>query len=323
MIISRTPFRLSFAGGGTDLLQFHCEEEGAVLSTALNKYMYITVNKRFDETLRLSYSKTEIHSSVRNIEHPILKYILSKYKPDGGLEIISMADIPSGTGLGSSSSFTVGVLNALKKYLKLQPSPEQLAREACDIEINRLGEPIGKQDQYIAAYGGLQFIRFQPKGQVLVEPVNCSANTKVKLKSSCLLFFTGLTRDSKSVLKEQSEKTNMKRDVLREMAAIAKKMKLVLERDDNLDLFGNLLHEAWVLKKSMASNISNPRIDEWYDRAKRAGALGGKILGAGSGGFLMLFCEPSKQVAVTQELKELKPFQVEFENQGSQIIFEG
>jgi len=323
MIISRTPFRLSFAGGGSDLQSFYQEEEGAVLSTALNKYMYITANRRFDHTIRLSYSKTEIHEKVSQIDHPIFKYVLNKYLPDGGIELISMADIPSGSGLGSSSSFTVGLLHALKGYMGQFQTAENLASEACDIEINQLHEPIGKQDQYIAAYGGLQFIRFLPNGETHVDPIVCSAETRKKLEASCLLFFTGLTRNAKDILTEQKSNTASKREELRKMVVIARKMKGVLEKDGSLESFGRLLDEAWQIKRGLASNISTSQIDQWYERALKAGALGGKILGAGSGGFLMVFCEPDKKESVRQELKELRPFECGFDTQGSKIIFMG
>ncbi len=323
MIISRTPLRLSFAGGGSDLPSFYEEQEGAVLSTAINKYMYITVNRRFDDSIRLSYSKTEICESVDQIEHPIFKYVLKKYAPEGGLEVISMADVPSGTGLGSSSSFTVGLLHALNGFKGKFRSAEDLASEASEIEIEKLKEPIGKQDQYIAAHGGLQFIRFLPSGEVFSDPVVCSAKIKSELEASCMMFFTGITRDAKSVLSEQKANTTGKGEVLKEMVKHAASMKKILEDGQSLDAFGNHLHEAWMLKKSMASNISSPQIDSWYDSAREAGALGGKILGAGSGGFLMLFCSPNKQERVRSALKDLKVFNARFEPQGSKIIFMG
>jgi D-glycero-alpha-D-manno-heptose-7-phosphate kinase len=323
VIITRTPFRLSFAGGGTDLPSFFYEEEGAVLSTALNKYMHITVNRRFDQTIRLSYSKTEIRETVNDVEHPIFRSVLKRHAPQGGLELISMADIPSGTGLGSSSSFTVGLLHAVQGFLGKSKTADTLAQEACEIEIDELHEPVGKQDQYIAAFGGLQFIRFHPTGKVFVEPVVCAEKTKAELEASCLLFFTGITRDAKVVLKEQSENTNDKREVLREMAQHAHRLRKVLERGEKLESFGRILHEAWQLKKSVARNVSNPQIDAWYDAGLKAGATGGKILGAGSGRFLMLFCTPEKQPAVRQALSDLRPFDIKFDPQGSRIIFVG
>lgn len=324
MIISRTPFRLSFAGGGSDLPSYYLEEEGAVLSTALNKYMYVTVNKRFDESIRLSYSKTEIRNSVSEIDHPIFKLVLEEEAKEGGLEIISMADIPSGTGLGSSSSFTVGLLHALRGFKGQFQTAEELARDACITEIEKLKEPIGKQDQYIAAYGGLQYIRFLPSGDVCVDPIVCTEDTRKKLESHCMLFFTGLTRDAKTVLSEQKASTNNKRDTLREMVSMASEMKSLLETNPrSLDGFGQLLNAAWELKKSVSQKISNPSIDKWYEQALDAGAWGGKILGAGAGGFLMIFCDPSRHDKVKNALEELKPFDVAFERQGSKIIFMG
>lgn len=330
MIIARTPFRISFLGGGTDLPDFYREEEGAVLSTTINKYMHITVNNRFDETYRLSYSKTEICKSVDEIEHKILKNVLSKYdqaaraKNGGrGLEILSMADIPSGTGLGSSSSFTVALLHAMKAHIGQFQSAEALAREACQIEIDELHEPIGKQDQYAAAFGGLQFIRFLPTGEVACEPVICSRETKKELESSMMLFYTGMTRSASGVLSEQKSKTESKRETLRAMRGLAIRLKAILEGGQGIGRVGELLHEGWMMKKTLASGVSASQIDQWYDRARAAGASGGKILGAGGGGFLMVLCEPEKQAKVREELKELRLVPVELDSFGSRIIFVG
>lgn len=324
MIISRTPFRLSFAGGGSDLPEYFLSEgvdEGAVLSTAINKYMYVTINRRFDESVRLSYSKTEICEFVDQIQHPIMKAVLKEYAPEGGLEVISMADVPSGTGLGSSSSFTVGLLHSMNGFLGQYKSADALAEEACAIEIEKLKEPIGKQDQYIAAHGGLQFIKFNRNGSVSVDPVICGESTRSELESSCMMFFTGQTRSAKTVLNEQKSNTNSKKEAIKQMVEYARKMKSILENGETLKKFGELLHESWLLKKTLASNISNPEIDNWYGQALEAGASGGKILGAGSGGFLMIFCEPQKQVRIVQALKGLRRFDMRFEKQGSKIIF--
>jgi D-glycero-alpha-D-manno-heptose-7-phosphate kinase len=330
MIISRTPFRISFLGGGTDLPSFYREEEGAVLSTTIDKYMYITINDRFDPSYRLAYSKTEICKSVDEIEHKIFHCVLKKYaamaeKRNGGrgLEILSMADIPSGTGLGSSSSFTVGLLHALKAHIGQFQSAESLAAEASQIEIEDLLEPIGKQDQYAAAYGGLQYIRFLPSGEVSCEPVICSRETKASLEQSILLFYTGMTRSASGVLSEQKSNTNQKRETLREMKNLAGRMKYALENHGSTTQVGELLHEGWMLKKTLASGISATQIDEWYERARRAGASGGKILGAGGGGFLMVVCEPAKQEMVRQELSELRAIPIAMESFGSRIIFVG
>jgi D-glycero-alpha-D-manno-heptose-7-phosphate kinase len=330
VIISRTPFRISFLGGGTDLPAFYNEEEGAVLSTTIDKYIYITVNDRFDETYRLSYSKTEICKSVDEIEHKIFRSVLGRYgelarKKSGGrgLELLSMADIPSGTGLGSSSSFTVALLHAMKAHIGRFQSAEELAAEASHIEIEELREPIGKQDQYAAAYGGLQYIRFLPSGEVSAEPVICSKETKRGLQESVLLFYTGLTRSASGVLSEQKENTASKRETLRAMKGLAYRLKQILESGDKIDRVGELLHEGWMMKKTLASGISGGQIDEWYERARKAGATGGKILGAGGGGFLMVLCHPDKQEKVRKELSELKAIPVELESFGSRIIFVG
>jgi D-glycero-alpha-D-manno-heptose-7-phosphate kinase len=330
VIISRTPFRVSFLGGGTDLPSFYEEDEGAVLSCTINKYMYITVNDRFDTSYRLAYSKTEICESIEQIEHRIFKNVLQKYahlahaKNGGrGLEILSMADIPGGTGLGSSSSFTVGLLHAIKAHVGLFQSAEQLASEASRIEIDELKEPIGKQDQYAAAYGGLQFIRFHSGGAVSSDPVICSSKTKQNLQACMMLFYTGITRSASQVLTEQKSNTGQKRETLKEMARMAYQLKGILENGKSLSEAGALLHEGWNLKKTMASGISATQIDEWYDRARSAGAWGGKILGAGGGGFLMVLCDPSAQYKVEAELHELRRVPVELDGFGSKIIFVG
>ncbi len=330
MIISRTPFRISFLGGGTDLPSFYNEEEGAVLSCTIDKYMYITVNDRFDETYRLSYSKTEIAKSPDEVEHKIFRYVLQKYgalareKSGGrGLEILSMADIPGGTGLGSSSTFTVGLLHAIKGHVGVFQSAEQLAAEASAIEIEELREPIGKQDQYAAAYGGLQYIRFHPSGEVAADPVICTRQTKKDLQASMMLFFTGITRSASAVLSEQKSNTDRKRETLREMKKLATRGKEVLEQNRPLKEFGDLLHQGWNLKKTMASGISGAQIDQWYERAMAAGAWGGKILGAGGGGFLLMLAHPEKRAAIQAELRDLRPIPIELESFGSKIIFVG
>ncbi len=328
MIISRTPFRISFLGGGTDLPSFYEQEEGAVLSTTINKYMYITVNDRFDDSYRLSYSKTEIVNSVEEIDHKIFKVVLKKYaslarEKNGkrGLEILSMADIPGGTGLGSSSSFTVSLLHAMKAHCGVFQSASDLAKEASEIEIDILHEPIGKQDQYAAAFGGLQFIRFLPDGQVSCDPVICSKKEKADLQASMLLLYTGKTRSASKVLSEQKSNTSIKREELRAMAQLAYKMKQKLEESAPISKVGELLHEGWQIKKTLASGIADPQIDQWYQAARDAGAWGGKILGAGGGGFLLVLCDPDKKARIASQLKDLRPIDVEFDSFGSKIIF--
>ena len=323
MIISRTPFRVSFMGGGTDLPEFYREEEGAVLSTTINKFMYITINNRFDSSYRLSYSKTEICNSITQIEHPIFKNVLQKYGPPGqGMEIISMADIPAGTGLGSSSSFTVGLLHALKAHLGQFQSAEDLAAEASRIEIEDLKEPIGKQDQYAAAYGGLQMIRFLPDGEVVTEPLVLKERTRLTLESSMMMFYTGTVRKAAEVLAEQKSRTESKREVLRQMRDQAYQMRELLRSETTgVADTGRLLNEAWRLKKSLVSSISNSEINDAYDTAMKHGAWGGKLLGAGGGGFLLMLAPPESHAAIETALAHYRRIPIRFEKLGSRIIF--
>lgn len=322
MIITRTPFRISFVGGGTDLPEFYRIEPGAVVSTAINKYMYIVVNKRFDDTIRVSYSKTEIVKDVEEIQHRAVREALKLVGITKGVEIVSIADIPAGTGLGSSSSFTVGLLNALYAYKGFLKSAEELANEACHIEIDILGEPIGKQDQYIAAYGGLRYTQFNADGTVFTEPIIYSKVSKEKLNRNLLLFYTGVTREAGNILKEQQ--ANAKQDdklaCLRKMRDLAFELKQQLNDNSSPDVLGEFLHKGWMLKKQLASGISDDRIDEYYERAIRAGALGGKILGAGGGGFLLLYCPKERQLQVKEALG-LRQLDFSFEPEGSKIIY--
>ena len=331
MIITRTPFRISFAGGGSDLEAFYAEESGAVISTAIDKYMYLMVKERFGDTFRVSYSRTELTDRADQIEHPIVRECLALSGMQRGLEIVSVADLPAQSGMGSSSSFTVGLLHALAALQGRVVSPRALAEQACHIEIERLHEPIGKQDQYIAAFGGLQFIQFHPDGHVSVDPVVCRPAVRRELNRRLLLFFTGLTRDAREVLGRQRSGTADRRPALRRLCRIAHDMRDVLTSDDagdavpsaHLEGFGRLLHEAWEVKKSVEGTISNPAIDSWYERGLAAGALGGKLLGAGSGGFLLFFCEPDNQPRLREALAELRPVSFTLEPEGSKVIFVG
>jgi len=323
MIISRTPFRASFAGGGTDLRDFYRQEAGAVTCATVSRYMFITVNKRFDETIRVSYSKTEIVEDFEAIQHPIVREALRLTGLTEGLEITSIADLPAGTGMGSSSAFTVGLLNALHAYAGQYAPAEQLAEEACRIEIDILGEPIGKQDQYAAAYGGLNHIRFNPDDTVFVDPVITPREVQKELDANLLLFYTGRTRSASGILGRQQEETDRKRDVLRRMRQIAETMARVVQDGRRLNDFGDLLHEAWQLKRGLADGISNPDIDRWYEAARAAGALGGKVLGAGGGGFLLFFVERQNQDRVRRRLATLRELPFRLEPQGSKIIYVG
>ena len=324
MIISRTPLRISFAGGGSDLPAFYRNEPGAVLSTAINKYIYITLNRKFDEKIRASYSVTEIVDSIAEIKHELIREGLRLAGVDGGIEITSISDVPSrGTGLGSSSTYTVGLLNALYAFKGQHADAARLGREASRIEIDICGKPIGKQDQYIAAFGGMQFIQFNPDGTVFVDPVVCLPDTKQRLEQWLLLLYTGVTRSADGILAEQSRNTESdedKREALRAMVAIARQLRRALS-DNDLRSFGELLHQGWLEKRKLAGGISSPQIDAWYETARRHGAIGGKILGAGGGGFLLLHAPPEKHAQISSALPKLKPIDFRFEPQGSKIIF--
>lgn len=323
MIITRTPFRVSFVGGGTDLPDFYHLEPGAVVSTAIDKYMYIVVNKCFDDTIRISYSKTEIVKDVEQIQHPIVREALKLTGITRGIEVVSIADIPAGTGLGSSSSFTVGLLNALYAYKGVLKSAEELAKEACHIEIDIVGEPIGKQDQYITAYGGLHYIQFNPDETVFTEPIIYPSQSKDELSQNLLLFYSGETREAGSMLRQQ--KANMaqsnKLELLKRMRDMTTELKNHLNNNSSPDVLGGFLHRGWQLKKQLSTGISNDRIDEYYKKALNAGALGGKILGAGGGGFLLVYCPKENQVKLQQALSDLPLTRLLLEPEGSKIIY--
>lgn len=321
MIIVQTPLRVSLFGGGTDFPSFFREEGGCVLSTAIDKYIFITVKKRFDDLLRVGYTRTEMVERVEDIQHELFREAIRLTGIKKGIEITSMGDIPSaGSGLGSSSTVTVGTLHALYTYLGEIVPAERLAREACEIEINILGKPIGIQDQYIAAYGGLRFIEFHQDGSVTLEKVELDARSKRRLNESMLLFFTGKTRQADSILTEQVNNINQRRAILRRMADMARTAHAEL-KSGQPDAIGFILHEAWELKKQLASGISNGEIDLMYSAARQAGAIGGKITGAGGGGFLLLYCPYEKQEAVRDALKGLQELPFQVENDGSKVIF--
>ena len=325
MIISRTPLRISFCGGGTDLPAFYEHSgSGAVVSTSINKYIYITVNRKFDNTIRASYSVTEIVDSAKEIKHELIRESLDLLGIHGGIEITSIADIPSsGTGLGSSSCFTVGLLNALYAYTHRSAGKQRLAREACEIEINRLKKPIGKQDQYASAYGGLTYYQFNADGTVFAEPIHCSPKRKAELESRLFLMYTGKVRSADGILSEQSKNSRDSADVqrvLNKMKSQADDLRDALNAD-NLDSFGELLHEGWLLKRQVASGVTTPVIDEWYETARNHGAIGGKLLGAGGGGFLLFYAYPENQAQIKAALPDLVACPFRFDPQGSQIVY--
>lgn len=321
MIIVQTPLRLSFFGGGTDFREFLREEEGCVLTSAIDKYIYVIIKERFDDLIRVGWTRTEMVASVDEIQHELVREALRKVGILRGVEISTMADIPSaGSGLGSSSTVTVGLLNAMYQYRGEQVSDERLAREACEIEIDVLGKPIGMQDQYIAAYGGLRFIRFLPDGQVRLEHLWLSEQDKSRLSEHILLFYTGVERRSADVLGEQQANINDRRAELRAIRDLAWQARSCLDARDFAGL-GELLHRSWQLKKRLASKVTNGSIDALYDRARAAGALGGKITGAGGGGFLLIYCRPEHREAVRAALADLRELPVRLERDGSKVIF--
>ncbi len=324
MIISRTPLRISFVGGGSDLASFYKTHMGAVVTTAINKYVYIAVNNQFDGRIIINYSKTEIVRSVSDIKNNLAREAIRLSGVKGGIHITSIADIPSeGTGMGSSSSYIVGLLNALYAFQGKHVNAEKLAREACKIEIDILKKPIGKQDQHIAAYGGLQYMQFNSDDSVYVDPIICKAETKRLLEKRLLLFYTGITRSADTILAKQisnmaREKT--KRAIMNKMVSLAKQMQNALNKD-RLDTFGEMLHENWILKTQMAGNITNKKIDIWYTIARKNGAIGGKLLGAGGGGFLLFYAPEEKHAKIIQALSMLIYQEFAFEPQGTKIIF--
>lgn len=323
MIISRTPLRMSFVGGGSDLPAFYRDEPGAVLSTAIDKYMYIAVNRKFDGRIRVSYSQTEEVDTRQQVQHPLVREALDVTGIDGGVEIASLADIPSqGSGLGSSSTYTVGLLNALFAYRSEYKSKQALAELACDIEIARCGEPIGKQDQYAAAYGGLNLYQFNPDDSVLVDPVLCSPDLLNRLEQSILVFFTGRTRSASAILARQSEmlRADDRKALVRRMVALTFDLKRELECG-SLDAVGTILDENWRLKSQLAAGITDAEIDAWYATGRANGATGGKLLGAGNGGFLMFFASPDRHKSIINSLHMLQPMRFAFDRNGTQIVF--
>jgi D-glycero-alpha-D-manno-heptose-7-phosphate kinase len=321
MIVVQTPLRVSLFGGGTDFADFYSRQGGCVLSSAIDKYIFVIVKERFDDLIRVGYTRTEMVASLDEVQHELVREALRQCGITGGIEVATMADIPSaGSGLGSSSTVTVGLLNALYTYQGLPATAGQLAREACQIEIDVLGKPIGVQDQYIAAYGDLRFLQFQPDGAVLVESVAVDEKVKRGLNERLLLFFTGMTRRSSDVLHEQRANIGRRLGVLAEMKLLALEAKECLTAGDHRPI-GPLLHRGWELKKRMASGVSNEKIDQLYHAARQAGAIGGKITGAGGGGFLLLYCPLQCQDDVRLALDGLQELPFALERDGSKVIF--
>lgn len=323
MLITKTPFRISFCGGGSDLAAYYEKYGGCVLSTSINKYMYLSIHPYFNEKqTMLKYSENELIEDLKEIKHKIFYQVLNDMQVSG-VEISSTADVPGGTGLGSSSTFTVGLLHTLYSYKGKFASKAKLAKEACEVEIEKLKSPIGKQDQYAAAYGGLNFIRFNKDGTVSVSPIMMQVETYKRLQENLIMFYTGVTRSANDILTEQKKKIteDAKNDNLKKMCRLAEEMKMALENND-LSCFGTILDQSWELKRTLASGISSVEIDKAYEIAMESGALGGKLLGAGGGGFLLFYCEPENQEKLRKRIG-LKEFEFQFEQDGTSVVYIG
>ncbi|HEY3875006.1 MAG TPA: GHMP kinase [Candidatus Kapabacteria bacterium] len=322
MLISQTPLRISLAGGGTDLRAYYKDSDGFVVSTAIDKYVYVLIKERFDSKIYLNYAaRKEIVDDISEIQHELVRESGIMAGLRNGFELATFADIPSeGSGLGSSSSLTVGLLNAMHTFMGRQVRHDQLAEEACNIEIEILKKPIGKQDQYIAAHGGLSAITFHGTERVTTERLNLTERERHDLGQRVMLFFTNVTRQASNILREQREKTSDNRATLQAIHALGKKIEAAI-RARKFDEIGEVLDENWELKKKLASGITTSRIDDMYTRAKAAGAMGGKVAGAGGGGFLLLYVMPQYQAKVREALSEYRQMPVMLDNFGATIIF--
>jgi D-glycero-alpha-D-manno-heptose-7-phosphate kinase len=327
MIITRTPFRLTLGGGGTDLPSFYQEHGGFIFAVAIDKYMYINLKPTIlEDTIRVQYSKLELVSHASELQHNLAREALSYFQINNGIEIVSIADIPAGTGLGSSSCYLVGLLNALHSLVQAQASTRHLAEEACYIELERLQKPIGKQDQYMAAFGGLTTLDIARDGNVTVSRLALSTDLLHSLEGNILLFYTGCARDATMILQEQNGAT-IRREA-RVVGSLCEIKDIGIEIRDcvihgNLRRFGELLDIHWQTKKRLSGGISSPQIDQWYELAKENGAIGGKISGAGGGGFLMLYCEgPKQRLRDAMHRAGLRELQFRFEFEGSKVVLD-
>ena len=324
MIISRTPFRISFVGGGTDLRSFYTEEPGQVLSTSIDKYIYVVVKRQVgivEYKYRVNWSKVEFCHDIEDIEHPIVREALKLFEIDFPIEITTFSDIPGSTGLGSSSAFSVGLVHALHALKGKHATKHALASKAGSIEVDILKRTMGKQDHFASAYGNVNIFTFNSDESITVEPVFYSREVRDELESNLMLFYTEIKRDASEVLESQNKATQNKRSVLAKMRDLVVPLRDVLSGSHNMRRFGEILHEGWLLKKSITSDISSPIIDGYYEKARQAGAVGGKLLGAGGGGFLLLYVEPENQVNVTSTLKDLFCLDVKLDNGGTRITY--
>jgi D-glycero-alpha-D-manno-heptose-7-phosphate kinase len=324
MIITRSPLRISLGGGGTDIPSYYQEHEGFLLAAAIDRYVYVTVMRPFTEGIYLKYSEIEHVVQVANVKHPIIREVLAEFElKTPQVEITTLADIPSGTGLGSSGSFTTALLKALYAHYRKNIHPEQLAELACKIEIEKLGEPIGKQDQYIAAYGGITEFNFHKDGSVSSAPLNLSVKTVHDLEDNLLLFFTGISRSAGSILKDQVDKSKQKDSKMVENLHFTKDLglrsKAALVQGDTKK-FGELMHEHWEHKKSRSSGMTSDFIDDAYGQAMRAGAVGGKLVGAGGGGFLMFYAHDKEMLRKKMSQLRLEEVRFQFDFEGTKVI---
>ncbi len=324
MIISRTPFRISFFGGGTDYPAWYLEHGGAVLATTIDKYCYLTVRRLppfFEHRYRIVYSQMENTRTIDEITHPGVRESLRHLGIDEGLEIHHDADLPARSGLGSSSSFTVGLLHSLYGLTGRMPSKRQLALEAIHVERDRIGDTVGAQDQVLAAHGGFNHVRFQRNGEIVVTPLTLSMQRVADLDDHLMLFYTGIQRTASVVAQTYVQDVESKERQLRALGALVDQGIAALSGDGDIAYFGELLHEAWQIKRSLSASVSTSHIEEIYEAARSAGASGGKVLGAGGGGFMIFFAPPAKQAAVRASLRGLIHVPFRFESSGSQIVF--
>ena len=324
MIISRTPFRISFVGGGTDLRSFYSEEPGQVLSTSIDKYIYVVVKRQIgivEYKYRVNWSKVEFCNNIEEIEHPIVREALKLFEIDFPIEITTFSDIPGSTGLGSSSAFTVGLVHALHALKGKHATKHTLATEAGSIEVDILKRTMGKQDHFASAYGDLNVFTFNSDETISAEPVFYTDEVRNTLEQNIMLFYTELKRDASDVLETQDKVTADKRAVLSQMRDLVRPLREVLSGNKDMNTFGEILHEGWLLKKSITNEISNSQIDGYYEKALQAGAIGGKLLGAGGGGFLLLYVEPENQSKVIDALAELFCLDVKLDNAGTRITY--
>jgi D-glycero-alpha-D-manno-heptose-7-phosphate kinase len=324
MIITRSPLRVSLGGGGTDLPSYYREYGGFLVAAAIDKYVYLTQHRTFQSEIIIKYSKLERVAAVDQIEHPIIREALKLTGvTDPHLELTSMADIPGGTGLGSSGSFTTALLKALHTYKKNLVSPAELAEQACDIELNKLGEPIGKQDQYIAAIGGITAFTFHRDGRVEYRPCNITEETLFNLEDNLLLFFTGYSRSASAILKDQNDKSKAHDQAMLDNLHFTKDLglqSLAALETGNLEEFARLMDVHWQRKKARSSGMSNAHINDWYDHAMAHGALGGKLIGAGGGGFLMFYAGDKKALRHAMREKGLQEVRFRFDFEGSKVV---